>query len=395
MNKRFWKSLRFFVVSGLMLLAACTDSKNNSNGNTGTPKGNYPEKADMIVMADRPPELETPLSIFKYDITPNNYFFVRWHLTNVLTKIDADTFRLRIQGTGHDLELSLKDLKTKFPVDSVVAIAVCSGNSRSTFSPRVPGIQWGNGAMGNARWKGVKLKYLLEAAQCPKDAVDVTFQGLDRAALPGVAPFVRAITYNHALDGEVLIAYEMNGEELPMLNGYPLKVVVPGWYAAYWVGALCTINVLKEKFTGFWMTKAYLATTNPKLSEHPDSLSKDMAPLTSIRLHSIFVSPEPGTHLKQNQTAKLEGLVINDGTPLAKVELSLDGGRSWQQASLTAKLGKYSWTRWTYNWSPAKNGSYELVVKATDVTGHTQQEKQWNRNGYGRDFMEHLQVIVD
>ena len=356
----------------------------------------YPQKKDMIFLTDRAPQLETPLRVFREDITPNEYFFVRWHLSQLVSKIDIDTFRLRIGGAvDRPLALSMNELKTKFAADSTIALTICAGNARSTFEPRVPGSQWKNGAMGNAKWKGVKLKDILAMAGVQPGAVDVSFQGLDRGAIPGVPDFVRSLAYSHAADGEVLVAYEMNGEEIPMLNGYPLKLVVPGWYASYWVGSLSDIKVLKEKFTGFWMTKAYQIADNKQMTESPDSLAKSTVPLTAIYLHSIFVEPEAGQEVTANKACLVEGLAFNDGSGIQKVELSLDNGKTWTATKLNPEISKYSWRRWKYDWTPATAGIHHLCVRATDAKGNVQVEKQWNRSGYARGFIEHLDVKVN
>jgi len=349
----------------------------------------------MILLTDRPPQLETPLKIFRQDITPNDYFFVRWHLSQIPSKIDIDTFRLHIGGAvDKTLALSMDDLKTKFPADSMVALAICAGNSRATFQPKVPGSQWNNGAMGNANWKGVRLKDILAYAGVKKGAVNVTFQGLDNAPLPGTPAFVKSLDVGHAIDGEVMVAYEMNGQPLPMLNGYPLKLVVPGWYATYWVGSLATIKVLTDTFSGFWMKTAYrIPKSGP--NETPDSLAKATVPISTINLHSIFVEPDTSEPVSANKPCLVEGLAFNDGTGIQKVELSLDGGKTWTETNLNPELGKYSWRRWKYTWTPNAKGLYHLQVRATDNKGHAQVEKQWNRSGYARGFIEHLDVNVN
>jgi sulfite dehydrogenase (cytochrome) subunit A len=356
----------------------------------------YPEKGEMYLLTDRPPQLETPLKIFREDITPNEYFFVRWHLSNILTKIDIDTFRLRIGGAVNTpLALSMNDLRTKFTPDSVIALAICAGNSRSTFQPQVPGGQWSNGGMGNAKWKGVKLKDILAMAGVKNGAVDVTFQGLDRAPLPATPPFIKSLGIDHAGDGEVLVAYEMNGKPLPMLNGYPLKLIVPGWYATYWVGSLSTINVLADTFHGFWMSKAYRVPKEHAWNESPDSLAAVTVPISNINLHSIFVEPDAEEPLYANKAALVEGLAFDDGTGIKKVELSFDDGKTWVETKLNPEIGKYSWRRWKYEWTPKDKGVYHLRVKATDNNGHTQTDKQWNRSGYARGFIEHMDVNVN
>jgi sulfite dehydrogenase (cytochrome) subunit A len=356
----------------------------------------YPEKKEMILLTDRPPQLETPLKIFRQDITPNEYFFVRWHLSQIVTRIDIDTFKLYIGGSvDKPLALTLNDLKNNFAPDSIVALAICSGNSRATFDPKVPGSQWHNGAMGNAKWKGVRLKDILARAGMKQGAKYVSFQGLDRGALPDVPAFVKSLDINHCMDSNVLVAYEMNGQPIPMLNGYPLKLVVPGWYATYWVGSLSNINVLPDTFRGYWMEKAYRVAANAGMSESPDSLSKATTPVTTINLHSIFVEPEPGDRLIKNKPCLVEGLAFNDGSGIKKVELSLDNGKTWVEAKLDASLGKYSWRRWRYTWIPDAAGIHQLQVRATDNKGYTQADKQWNRSGYAKGFIEHLEVHVN
>jgi len=391
------KKIFHFAGSFLICLAfiSCDSGRGNKISDTHEVV-QYPEKKDMYLLTDRPPQLETPLKIFREDLTPNEYFFVRWHLAQVLTKIDIDTFKLYIGGAvDKPLALSMNDLKTQFAPDSIIALAICSGNSRSTFNPKVPGGQWGNGAMGNAKWKGVKLKDILAKAGVKKGAFDVTFQGMDRAPLPATPAFIKSLSINHAMDDEVMIAYEMNGQPLPMLNGYPLKLVVPGWYATYWVGSLNSVNVLTDTFHGFWMTKAYQVPKDGSLNEKPDSLAKATVPITNINLHSIFVEPEPTDTVIANKQRLVEGLAFDDGTGIKKVELSFDAGKTWVETKLNPELGKYSWRRWKYDWTPTNKGAYHILVKATDNKGRTQTSKQWNRSGYARGFMEQLDITVN
>jgi DMSO/TMAO reductase YedYZ molybdopterin-dependent catalytic subunit len=355
------------------------------------------EKDSLRLLTDRPPNLETPLKYFLQDYTPNSVFFVRWHLAGLPSKIDLDTFRLRVTGNvEHPLELSMHDLKTKFTPYTITALAQCAGNSRSFFDPRVPGGQWKNGAMGNAKWTGVKVKDVLAMAGVRSGSKEVTFNGLDVPPMAATPDFVKSLQYDHAVDGDVMIAYEMNGEPLPLLNGYPLKLVVPGWYATYWVGMLNEMQVLTDTFRGFWMQKAYLI---PKESgngnESPDSLATNMQPINKMDVRSIFVSPEPEDVIPVGKASDIEGLAFDGGDGITKVELSADSGKTWQPARLGADLGKYSWRRWHFGFTPVAKGVYSFQVKAVNAKGETQPERQWNRSGYMRNEIETLTIKAE
>ncbi len=353
-------------------------------------------KDPMILLTDRPPNLETPLHYFTEDFTPSEVFFVRWHLPVLPPKVNEDSFQLHITGNVNKvLSLSLKDLREKFPADSVVALAACAGNARSFCDPRVPGGQWKNGAMGNATWKGVLLKNILDSTGVKSGTMDVAFNGLDHSSYETIADFEKALSISHIMEGEVLVAYEMNGEPLPYLNGYPLKLIVPGWYATYWVGMLSEITVLTDTFDGYWMKKAYLVPKGIKdANEKPDSLQKEMEPITKLDVRSIFVTPEPDSILKKNIAYEIQGLAFDSGAGIVKVELSTDGGKNWVETKLDPELGKYAWRRWRYQFTPSSSGTYIFKIKATNKAGDTQPEQHWNRSGYMRNAIETLTLKV-
>lgn len=355
-------------------------------------------KDSMLLLVDRPPNLETPLKYFLQDYTPNKAFFVRWHLSGLPTSVDADTFRLRVSGNvTKEIALSLNDLKTKFTPFKITALCQCSGNSRSFFDPRVQGGQWKNGAMGNAKWTGVRLKDILAYAGAKSGSMDVSFNGLDVPPMPTIADFEKSLSYDHANDGEVMVAYEMNGEPLPLLNGYPLKLVVPGWYATYWVGFLSDIHVNKNPFEGFWMRKAYLVPKGvPNGNESPDSvITTNLEPISVMNVRSIFVSPEPNQVIKTGQQTDVQGVAFDGGFGITKVELSEDSGKTWQPANLDPDLGKYSWRRWHYKFTPSQKGNYDLYVKASNAKGQTQPMHQWNHSGYMRNEIEILPLKAE
>ncbi len=355
----------------------------------------YPQKTDLFLLTDRPPQLETPLHYFQSDLTPNDAFFVRWHVSGIPTTVDLQTFRLEVGGhVRKPLSLSLQDLQSKFEPVSLVALCQCAGNFRSFFEPKVPGGQWANGAMGNARWKGARLKDVLDAAEVSPGTVQVGLRGLDIPPLEKTPRFEKSLQIDHARNGEVIIAYEMNGEPLPMLNGFPIRLVVPGWYSTYWVKALCSITALDQPLKTFWMDKAYRIPDNAAANEVPQQLSPVTVPISRMPVHSIFVRPEANEQLRAGQRYDLAGVANDGGDGIRRVEVSQDGGQTWSDTTLGADLGKYSWRSWRTAWTPSAKGSYRLLVRATNGAGETQPIAQWNRSGYQRDMIEHLDVEV-
>jgi DMSO/TMAO reductase YedYZ molybdopterin-dependent catalytic subunit len=360
----------------------------------------FPEKGDLLLLTDKPPNLEMPLRHFREDITPNEYFYVRWHLGILPTRIDTTQFRLSLAGhVDAPLSLSLDDLRKNYEPVSVVAVNQCSGNSRSLYEPRMPGVQWGNGAIGNARWTGVRLRDLLAKAKVKAGAVDVSFGGLDEPTLPaapnfaGTPDFVKSLPFDRANDGEVMVAYEMNGQPLPMLNGFPLRLVVPGWYATYWVKALNEITVLDKPFEGFWVAKAYRVPNTPDFQETPKALAKETIPINRMTVRSLFVRPEPDEAVTAGAAYEVQGLALDGGSGIKSVEVSTDGGNTWSAAKLDRDLGKYSWRRWRFAWQPQR-GNHRLMARAVSNAGEKQTNAQWNRSGYARNVIESVDVKV-
>src|SRR3984893_7030158 len=312
----------------------------------------FPEKTETILLTDRPPQLETPMHYFRQDLTPNEAFFVRWHLEGVPTSVDLRNFRLNVSGhVRQPLQLSVDDLRSQFEPISIIAVNQCSGNSRSFFEPRVPGGQWVHGAVGNAKWTGVPLKSILDRAQVKPGAVDVSFNGLDVPPLASVSDFVKALSIDHARDGEVMVAYAMNDQALPMVNGFPIRLIVPGWYGTYWVKALSDITVLPQAFSNFWTDKAYRIPRGPNGTESPKDLAKDTIPINRFNVRSIFVRPDADETLHAGIPTEIEGIAFDSGYGIRRVEVSTDGGATWADARLDPELGQYSWRRWRAVWS--------------------------------------------
>src|SRR5690349_11161717 len=288
-------------ISSLASFAADTVTLPFENGERPIVK--YPQKRPMIGLTSRPPQLETPFSVFNENvITPNDAFFVRYHLADVPLDIDPEKFVVDLKGSvDKPMKLTLADIR-KMPATELVAVNQCSGNSRGFFNPRVAGGQLGNGAMGNARWKGVPLKTVLDKAGVRSGAKQVTFNGMDGPVSDKTPDFVKALDIDHARDGEVMLAYGMNGEELPVLNGFPLRLVVPGYYGTYWVKHLNEITVIDSVYDGFWMKSAYRIPDTPNNSVEPGTAPKSTIPINRFNVRSFITSLTDGAKVKAGRT---------------------------------------------------------------------------------------------
>jgi sulfite dehydrogenase (cytochrome) subunit A len=354
----------------------------------------YPQKRPMIGVTSRPPQLETPFSAFNGKvITPNDAFFVRYHLADIPLSIDPDTFSVEIKGkVDKPLKLSLATIK-RMPAVNIVAVNQCSGNSRGFFNPRVAGGQLGNGAMGNARWSGVPLKTVLDMAGVQGGARQVTFNGMDRPVADKTPDFVKALDIDHARDGEVMLAYSMNGKELPHLNGFPLRLVVPGYYGTYWVKHLNEITVIDSVFDGFWMKTAYRIPDNDCNCVESGTAPKATIPINRFKVRSFVTSVADGAALKAGETT-LKGFAFDGGKGIRNVALSTDGGKTWAHAKLGKDLGKYSFREWQMPVRLAA-GAHELKVRATSNSGEEQpMEPLWNGAGYLRNVVETVRVTA-
>ena len=354
----------------------------------------YPQKRPLMLMTPRPPQLETPFSIFDDGaFTPNDAFFVRWHLAGIPESVDASAHRIAVTGAvERELSLSLGDLAA-MPTVEVAAVNECSGNSRGFFQPRVPGGQWGNGAMGNARWTGVRLRDILARARLKASAVQVQFRGLDEPALPQTPAFKKSLDVDVARGDDVIVAYLMNGEPMPMLNGYPVRLVVPGWYATYWVKMLSAITVLNHIDDNFWMKTAYRIPDTPNASVVPGSTGFATVPINKLDVRSFVTNVADGGTLNAGP-ATLRGIAFDGGSGIRHIEASTDGGTTWRRAALEQDYGKYSFRRWNLQWD-ARPGAYVVAVRATSNDGATQTSAPvWNPGGYMRNVIETYKVTV-
>ena len=377
------------------LHALAADATTLPIGNGARPLGRYPQKRELIVLTARPPQLETPWSVYDEGvITPNDAFFVRYHLAGVPLDIDGATFRVAVGGkVNTPLSLSVADLKAMDAVE-VVAVNQCSGNSRGFFDPRVAGGQLANGALGNAKWRGVPLKAVLDKAGVQAGARQVVFGGLDGPVLPTTPDFVKALDIDHATDGEVMIAYAMNDADLPLLNGYPLRLVVPGYYGTYWMKHLNEITVVDNVFDGFWMKTAYRIPDNACACVEPGGAPKKTIPINRFSIRSFITNVADGASVAAGRDIEVRGFAFDGGFGIREVALSTDGGASWRTTSLGRDLGKYSFRPWQAN-VRLERGAHELKVRAVNANGQTQPaQPSWNPAGYMRNVVESTHVTA-
>jgi sulfite dehydrogenase len=386
------------AAAGGVLLGGAARRALAGDSATGAPElGALPGKKPLIRHTWRPPNYETPLADLVPDFTPNDAFFVRYHLS-VIPQIDVDTWRLKVGGSGAQkpLVLTLRDLKHDFKRATLAAVNQCSGNRRGLFTPRVPGVQWGNGAMGNAEWSGVRLRDVLSRAGVAGDAVEVVFNGADAPVLPATPDFLKCIPIERALDENTLIAFEMNGHPLPHWNGAPARLVVPGWTGTYWVKHLTEIRVDTVPFDGFWVKGAYRIPTGAfpgvrfKTQETPET-----TPITEILVNSLITSHVAGAQLKHGARVEIAGKAWDGGAGIAVVEISTDGRQSWQPAELGRDLGRFAWREFRHRLDTSKPGALVVAVRARSRDGATQPEKLTvNPGGYHDNIVQTVTLEV-
>ena len=355
----------------------------------------FPQKGPMVLQRTRPPLLETPFEVFdKGTLTPNDQFYVRWHWAVIPTRVDAETFSLAVRGhVNQPLSLTLRDI-LDLPRVELVAVNQCSGNSRGFFQPRVPGGEWANGAMGNARWTGVRLKDLLDKTGVKPGAVQVRFKGMDEPVVDGAPSFMKSLDIEHARDGEVMIAYAMNGEQLPLLNGFPLRLVVPGWYATYWVKMLNDIEVLDQPDTNYWTKVAYTIPDTPHASIEPGQANVRMIPINRMVPRSFVTNMAPGSAVKAAAPVTLRGIAFGGDCGVAQVDVSIDDGRTWHEAQLGGDEGKYGFRKWEKQLTFPTPGEQSLRVRCTNSNGVPQPAvPNWNPAGFMRNVIESTRIV--
>jgi DMSO/TMAO reductase YedYZ molybdopterin-dependent catalytic subunit len=354
-----------------------------------------PGKRPLIKLSYRPPNYEAPLEYFSTPITPNDRFYVRYHLADI-PEIDAATYKIAIGGEGAkgQTEITFDELK-KFPAYEIVAVNQCSGNRRGLSKPHVPGVQWGYGAMGCARWRGARLKDVLDKVGLKKEAIEVAFNGADGPAYDKTPDFIKSLPLWKAIDESTLIAYEMNGEPLPHFNGYPARLIVPGWTGTYWMKHLTSVEVLTKPQDGFWMKAAYRIPLGqfPMVARFVSQETATNTPITEMVVNSLITSHADGADVKVGKVA-ISGLAWDGGYGIRSVAASTDGGETWSSATLGEDLGRFAFRPWRFELE-AKSGKNTVTVNATNKIGQTQTAALlFNPAGYHNNVMQSVTLAA-
>jgi DMSO/TMAO reductase YedYZ molybdopterin-dependent catalytic subunit len=374
---------------------------------TGLPEGDYdtavtealPGKRPLIKLTTRPPNYETPTSFFAKPITPNDAFFVRYHLAGIPPHIDLAEWRLSVGGEefNNPLQLSFDDLQRGYEQVEITALCQCSGNRRGLSMPHVPGVQWGLGAMGNATWRGPRLRDVLNKAGLKGGVVEIVFDGADGPVLTSTPDFVKSLPLSKATDENTIVALQMNGEPLPHFNGFPARLIVPGWTATYWMKHLTSVQAVTKPFDGFWMKGAYRVPTGmfPQTQSFATQENPMNTPITEMVVNSLIASPAEGARVRRGEMLTVTGMAWDAGHGITSVAVSVDGGMSWQEATLGKDMGRFSLRPWTYRFMADTPGPRVILSRATSRRGETQVDRLvFNPAGYHNNVIRPTSIVV-
>lgn len=348
------------------------------------------EGGGLVRLSERPPNFESVRSTFTARITPLDKFYLRNHFD--IPRVDVKAWRLKVHGlVEKPLELTMADLE-KLPRVTVEAVLQCAGNGRGLFSPTVPGVQWRYGAMGNAQWTGVRVKDVLALAAPKAEAAWLQVQGADQPPMTTTPKFIRAIPMEKALHQDTLIALQQNGRPLAPNRGAPARLVVPGWVGDDWMRFLTDLEVRADEPKAFYYDPAYRFPVTPGAPGAPIPPDQ-MKPMTKINVKSLLGSHSHGDRLKPGRH-ELAGVAWSGEAGIDKVELSFDGGATWQQATLDGPHTPYGFRVFRHAWK-AEPGRYTIACRATDSTGAVQPDAPvWNPGGYLYNAFDRVEVEV-
>ena len=348
------------------------------------------EQGGLLKMAERPLNYESVRSTFTTRITPLDKFYLRNHFD--VPQVDARAWRLKLHGlVDKPLELSLGDLE-RMPQVTVEAVLQCAGNGRGLFDPKVPGVQWRWGAMGNSEWTGVRLRDVLALAGPKQEAAFLQMQGAEKPAMTTTPLFIRAIPLEKALHPDTLIALRQNGRPLAPNRGLPARVVVPGWVGDDWVRFISDLEVRADEPAAFYYNPAYRYPAAPGAPGAPIPADQ-MRPMTTTNVKSLLGSLSDGDRLPRG-TQELKGVAFSGEAGIDKVELSFDEGATWTAAELERKTSPYGFRVFRHVWKPAP-GKYTVACRATDGRGAVQPDAPvWNPGGYLYNAIDRVRVEV-
>jgi len=392
--------------SGALLPSLARGADAAAVGPAGLPTGTLetsflealPGKRPLLKRTYRPPNFETPLEMFEQVFTPNDAFFVRYHLTRI-PEVAAAQWKLEIGGDAAEkpFTLDLAALQRDFVAVEIPAVLQCSGNRRGLSDPHVPGVEWGIGAMGNARWKGVRLKDLLTRAGLKKEAVEVAFNGADQGSLDSTPDFVKSLPVWKATDENTLVAWQMNGEPLPHWNGAPVRLVVPGWTGTYWMKHLVSIQALSQPLKNFWMASAYRIPKGkfPVVDRFLTQETDANTPITEMVVNSVITGPREGQVVRSGQPVEVKGIAWDNGAGIQTVEVSSDEGQTWQTATLDQDVGRFSFRGFHHVFKAGAKGDVAILARATNRQGTTQVSQLiFNPAGYHNNVVSRVKVRV-
>jgi sulfite dehydrogenase len=358
---------------------------------------NLPDKRRLLRLTDRPPNYATPINVFTDAVTPNDRFYVRYHLAGVPSADDMDGWTLSIGGDAveHPVRLKMSDLRD-LPSNELLAVCQCAGNRRGFIDPHVAGVQWTDGGMGCAVWRGPALRDVLKAAGVKPGALEVWLGGADKPVPEGTPPFRKSIPMEKALDGDTIVAIAMNNAPLPLLNGYPARLVLPGWVGTYWMKHLTTIEVSTSPLKNFWMQTAYRVPAGLFPVERPfqSQATGTTVPVTELVVNSLIADPLDGEEVDRSGFT-IRGVAWDHGAGINRVEVSLDGGGTWQDALLDRPLGPYAYRRFSLQTGFIRRGTYRLMSRATSHSGERQADRfKVNPGGYHNNVPRPISVVV-
>jgi len=354
-------------------------------------------KRPLVRLSAQPLNYESPVAYLDAAITPNEAFFVRYNLPDV-PPIDTERWTLSIGGDGAQGRAALKlaDLRS-LPSVEVIAACQCSGNGRRLFDPPVPGVPWGNGAVGCAHWKGARLKDVLDVAGVTRDALEVVFAGADKDPSARTPEFHKSLPLWKAREETTLIAYEMNGEPLPHLHGYPARLVVPGWTATYWVKHLASIALTTTPFQGHWMRSTYRVPlgTFPAVARFTSQENAVDTPITEMMVNALITGPHDGASVRAHAPIDLTGIAWDGGHGITGVDVSVDGGKTWTAAVLGEPLGRFAFCPWRHAVRFERKGRHAIMARATNRIGQTQPACAIaNPSGYHHNAVQRLTLVA-